>query len=97
MIPNDKCYILENGGSSWLETPGYDMRHGAMHPISGGYMALGLAPGYIYVGICRLYNKICLQRSNLQKTGRWRLGIRFLSSFSIWKHLCWSFSKSTQF
>ena len=67
VIPNDKCYILENGSSSWLETPGYDMRHGAMQPISGGYMALGLAPGYIYVGICRLYNKICLQRSNLHK------------------------------
>ena len=54
MIPNDKCYILENGSSSWLETPGYDMRHGAMHPISGGYMALGLAPGYSYARICRL-------------------------------------------
>ena len=59
MIPNDKCYVLENGSSSWLETPGYDMRHGAMHPISGGYMALGLASGYIEgANLTKLYNLI---------------------------------------
>ena len=55
IIPNTNCYILNNGSmptngsmrvwETW-ETSEIDMRHGAVMPFQGGYLAMGLTPGY---------------------------------------------------
>ena len=58
VIPNTNCYILNNESMilnnekkrSWKtwDTSVIDMRHGSIMPFQGGYLAMGLAPEYLY-------------------------------------------------
>ena len=49
VVPNDKCFILNNGSmrawETW-DTSVIDMRHGSIMPFQGGYLAMGQVPGY---------------------------------------------------
>ena len=51
VTPNTKCYILNNESirtwETW-DTSVIDMRHGSIMPFQGGYLAMGLAPEYLY-------------------------------------------------